>query len=41
MLTAALSIASQAEFNEFNFGHNVAAESERVLQGLIRGGTVA
>ena len=29
--------ANQAEFHEFNFGHDVMAESERVLQELGRG----
>ncbi|KAL8725442.1 MAG: hypothetical protein Q9181_006415, partial [Wetmoreana brouardii] len=31
--------ATIAEFHEFNFGHDVIAESEKVLQGLMHGGT--
>ncbi|KAL8698249.1 MAG: hypothetical protein Q9201_006677 [Fulgogasparrea decipioides] len=31
--------ANQAEIEDFNFGHDVIAESERVLQGLVHGGT--
>ncbi|KAL8723399.1 MAG: hypothetical protein Q9225_000315 [Loekoesia sp. 1 TL-2023] len=30
--------ANQAEFHEFNFGHDVMAESKRMLQGLVQGG---
>lgn len=32
-------VANQAEFHDFNFGHDVIAESEKVLQMLIHGQT--